>query len=205
MGSWGDLFPFVGLGRALVAREHEVRLAASPAWEDVVTGAGVPFVGVGRWLGFEEMRRHPEILQRVPFGLRHALGRFVFDQIDELTCDLRDAMAGADLVVTHPAHVAAHNVAEHLGGAAAGGDGVPRHDPELEHRAGRHPGGPVAGTGGSGRERPGVAECSGGDRSVVRWTDQPPPPPARPAWDAGGAAGAAPGGRRRSWSWRPLK
>jgi len=115
MGSWGDLFPFVGLGRALAAREHEVRLAASPAWEDVVTGAGVQFVGVGRRLGFEELRRHPEIFQRVPFGLRHALSRLVFDQIDELTSDLRDAMAGADLVVTHPAHVAAHNVAELLG------------------------------------------------------------------------------------------
>jgi rhamnosyltransferase subunit B len=115
MGAWGDLFPFVGLGRALGARGHEVRLAASPAWEDVVTGAGVQFVGVGRRLGFEELRRHPEIFQRVPLGLRHALSRLVFDQIDELTSDLRDAMTGADLVVTHPAHVAAHNVAEHLG------------------------------------------------------------------------------------------
>jgi rhamnosyltransferase subunit B len=115
MGSWGDLFPFVGLGRALVARGHEVRLGASPAWEDVVVGAGVPFVGVGRRFGFEELRRHPEIFRRVPFGLRHALGRLVFDQIDELTGDLCDAMAGADLVVTHPAQVAAHNVAEHLG------------------------------------------------------------------------------------------
>jgi hypothetical protein len=27
MGAWGDLFPFVGLGRALGARGHEVRLA----------------------------------------------------------------------------------------------------------------------------------------------------------------------------------
>jgi UDP:flavonoid glycosyltransferase YjiC (YdhE family) len=115
MGSWGDLFPFVGLGRALVTRGHEVRLAASPASEDVVVGAGVPFAGVGRRFGFEELRRHPELLRRVPFGLRHALGRLVFDQIDELTDDLRDAMAGADLVVTHPAQVAAQNVAEHLG------------------------------------------------------------------------------------------
>jgi UDP:flavonoid glycosyltransferase YjiC (YdhE family) len=115
MGSWGDLFPFVGLGRALVARDHEVRIAASPAWGDVVRGAGVPFVGVGRRLGFEELRGHPEIFQRVPFGLRHALGRLVFDQIDELTSDLRDGMVGVDLVVTHPAQVAAHNVAEHLG------------------------------------------------------------------------------------------
>ncbi len=115
MGSWGDLFPFVGLGRALVARGHEVRLAASPAWGDVVTRAGVPFVGAGRRLGFEELGGHPEIFQRVPLGLRHALGRLVFDQMDELTVDLRAAMAGADLVVTHPAHVAAHNVAEFLG------------------------------------------------------------------------------------------
>jgi rhamnosyltransferase subunit B len=115
MGSWGDLFPFVGLGGALMARGHEVRLAASPAWEDAVAEAGVPFVGVGRRFGFEEFRQHPEIFKRVPFGLRHVLGRFVFDQIDELTSDLRDVMTGADLVVTHPAQVAAHNVAEHLG------------------------------------------------------------------------------------------
>jgi rhamnosyltransferase subunit B len=115
MGAWGDLFPFVGVGRALVARGHEVRLAASPAWEDVVAAAGVPFMGVGRRLGFEEYRRHPEILRPVPFGLRHALNRFVFDQIDELTGDLGQAMNGADLVVTHPAQVAAQNVAEQLG------------------------------------------------------------------------------------------
>jgi hypothetical protein len=53
-----------------------------------VVAAGVPFMGVGRRLGFEEYRRHPEILRPVPFGLRHALNRFVFDQIDELTGDL---------------------------------------------------------------------------------------------------------------------
>jgi rhamnosyltransferase subunit B len=115
MGSWGDLFPFVGLGRALMARGHEVRVVASPAWEDAVAEAEVRFVGVGRRLGFEEFRQHPEIFRRVPFGLRHVLGRFVFDQIDELTSDLHDVMTGADLVVTHPTHVAAHNVAEHVG------------------------------------------------------------------------------------------
>jgi Glycosyltransferase family 28 N-terminal domain len=115
LGSWGDLFPFVGLGGALMARGHEVRLAASPAWENAVAEAGVPFVGVGRRFGFEEFRQHPEIFRRVPFGLRNVLGRFVFDQIDELTSDLHDVMTDADLVVTHPSQVAAHNVAEHLG------------------------------------------------------------------------------------------
>jgi rhamnosyltransferase subunit B len=115
MGSWGDLFPFVGLGQSLIERGHDVRLAASPAWEDIVTEASVPFVGVGRPLGFEELGQHPEILKPGAIGLRHALGRFIFDQVEELTRDLRDAFDGADLVVLHPAEVVAHNVAEALG------------------------------------------------------------------------------------------
>jgi UDP:flavonoid glycosyltransferase YjiC (YdhE family) len=31
MGAWGDLFPFVGVGRALVARGHEGERASSSA------------------------------------------------------------------------------------------------------------------------------------------------------------------------------
>jgi rhamnosyltransferase subunit B len=115
MGSWGDLFPFVGLGQRLMERGHDVCLVASPAWEDIATEASVPFVGVGRRLGFEELGQHPEIFRPGGIGLRHALGRFIFDQIDELSRDLRGALDGADLVVVHPAQVAAQNVAEALG------------------------------------------------------------------------------------------
>jgi rhamnosyltransferase subunit B len=115
MGSWGDLFPFVGLGQRLIKRGHDVRLAASPAWQDIATEASVPFVGVGRPLGFEELGQHPEIFKPGAIGLRHALDRFIFDQVEELTRDLCDAFDGADLVVTHPAEVAAQNVAEALG------------------------------------------------------------------------------------------
>ncbi len=115
MGSWGDLFPFVGLSRKLIERGHDVRLAASPAWEDIVVQASVPFVGVGRRLGFEELGQHPEIFQSGVIGLRHALGRFMFDQIEPLSGDLRGALHGSDLMVSHPAHVAAQNVAEALG------------------------------------------------------------------------------------------
>jgi UDP:flavonoid glycosyltransferase YjiC (YdhE family) len=115
MGSWGDLFPFVGLGQLLIERGHDVRLAASPAWEDIATEASVPFVGVGRRLGFEELGQHPEIFKSGAIGLRYALGRFIFDQVEELSRDLRDALDGADLAVIHPAQVAAHNVAQALG------------------------------------------------------------------------------------------
>lgn len=115
MGSWGDLFPFVGVAVELQRRGHDVRVGASPAWSDIVTEAGVEFVRLGRRIGFEEFSQHPEIFGRMPFGLRAALQRFVFDQIDELTVDLEASVTDADLVVTHPAQIAAHNVAEHLG------------------------------------------------------------------------------------------
>jgi rhamnosyltransferase subunit B len=115
MGSWGDLFPFVGVAVELQRRGHAVRIGASPAWHDIVTEAGIDFVPLGRRVGFEEFAQHPEIFGRMPFGLPAALQHFVFDQIDELTRDLEGSMTGADLLVTHPAHIAAHNVAERLG------------------------------------------------------------------------------------------
>ena len=114
MGSWGDLFPFIGVAAELQRRGHHVRIGASPAWADIVGEAGLTFVPLGREIGFEEFARHPEIFGRMPFGLRAALQHFLFDQIDELTADLKASMKGVDLVVSHPAHIAAHNVAEHL-------------------------------------------------------------------------------------------
>lgn len=114
LGTWGDLFPFVGLGLDLQRRGHEVRIAASPAWSSVVPGE-LTFVGLGRPVGFDDFGEHPEMFRRIPLGLRAAMQHFVFDQMDELTRDVRIALDDADLVIAHPAHVVAHSVAEHLG------------------------------------------------------------------------------------------
>ncbi len=114
LGSWGDLFPFIGIAEELRARGHATTIAASPAWRDAVNDTDVAFLPIGEEIGFDTFKSNPEVFRRMPFGLRAALDRFVFAQSDELTADLRTAMEHADVVVAHPAHVVAQNLAEAL-------------------------------------------------------------------------------------------
>lgn len=115
LGSWGDLFPFLGVAEELRSRGHSVTVASSPAWQTTVDGTDIAYLPIGQEIGFKEFEANPEIFGRMPFGLRAALDRFVFAQADRLTADLRPAMEQADVVVTHPAHVIAQNLAELLG------------------------------------------------------------------------------------------
>ncbi len=115
LGSWGDLFPYLGIAAELQARGHAATVAASPAWGSVVEDAEIAFLPIGKVIGFDEFESNPQIFRPMPFGLRAALDSFVFAQADQLTADLRPAMEQADVVVVHPAHVVAQNLAEALG------------------------------------------------------------------------------------------
>lgn len=119
MGTWGDLFPMIGVGIELAGRGHAVRVAAPPVWREAVEAAGPDFTPLGATQTFAEFVEHPEVLAPIPWGLRKAMRWFLFDQIDLLTAQLTAAVSGADLVVTHPAHIAAHDVAD---GARASAD-----------------------------------------------------------------------------------
>jgi rhamnosyltransferase subunit B len=126
IGSWGDLFPVIGVGLEMQDRGHTVEVAASPAWHDVVENAGLTFVPAGRRIGFDDFARNPEIFGPMPFALRTVLHRFLFDQIDELAADLEGPIERSDIVVSHPAHIAALNVAERLRAPSAGSRTVSR-------------------------------------------------------------------------------
>jgi rhamnosyltransferase subunit B len=115
MGTWGDLFPMIGVGVELAGPGHRVRIAAPPVWSNVVESAGLDFMPLGSTESFAEFVDHPEVLAPIPWGLRKAMRWFLFDQIDLLTDQLTAAVPDADLVVTHPAHVVAHDVAEQFG------------------------------------------------------------------------------------------
>ena len=66
LGSFGDVHPFLGIGRALAARGHAVDLLANPLYEDAVQGAGLTFTPIGSREIFETAIDDPRM-----WTLRH--------------------------------------------------------------------------------------------------------------------------------------
>lgn len=118
MGSWGDIFPVIGLAKALTAAGHDARVAASPAYDELVSGEGLAFVGIGPKLGFADYAADPKILsgrQGGFAGFAHLFRRFIFPVLDRYVDDLVASIGDADLLLAHPALVAAPVAAEHVG------------------------------------------------------------------------------------------
>lgn len=118
LGSWGDFFPLIALGKRLASHGHEVRFAATGAFETLVTDEGLGFTPIGVPLGLEEYAAHPEIFDAAQNGLagiRNLMRIFILPHLPRVFRDLCDAVAGADLLVAHPAQLAAPMVAEARG------------------------------------------------------------------------------------------
>jgi rhamnosyltransferase subunit B len=60
-GSAGDVFPFIWLGRQLMARGHRVRMITACLFEEQARKAGLEFISLGEKDGFEAMIRDPRI------------------------------------------------------------------------------------------------------------------------------------------------
>lgn len=117
-GSWGDLFPLLGLGHELRARGHTPVYAITPAGEDLVVGEGFEFAPVGPRFGFEEYRDHLAILDRRLRGVASLftiMRRIAMPHLDGAIDDLAKAINGADLVLTHPVQLAGPIAAEAAG------------------------------------------------------------------------------------------
>lgn len=84
MGSAGDVHPFIGVGKALQARGHEVFIITSGFFEDLVKRAGLGFRPVGTAADFEAVQADPDIWHPkkafaalVRLGLNHSYGPIV--------------------------------------------------------------------------------------------------------------------------------
>ncbi|MBN8417542.1 MAG: glycosyltransferase family 1 protein [Verrucomicrobia bacterium] len=60
-GSAGDVFPFIWLGRQLMARGHRVRMITACLFEEQARKAGIEFISLGERDEFEAMIRDPRI------------------------------------------------------------------------------------------------------------------------------------------------
>lgn len=55
LGSYGDVYPFVGLGTALHQRGHQVAIITNPHFQSVVESAGLDFLAIGTLADYEQL------------------------------------------------------------------------------------------------------------------------------------------------------
>lgn len=61
LGSYGDVYPIVGLGNALRQRGHKVSIVTNPHFQSVVESVGVNFIPLGTIDDYMEMAIYPNI------------------------------------------------------------------------------------------------------------------------------------------------
>lgn len=88
VGSAGDVFPFIWLGRQLCARGHRVTMMTAGLFEEAARRAGLEFVGFGTRAEFEAIQRDARIWK--PYRAT----QFVFDYAGRNAARGRDAIRG---------------------------------------------------------------------------------------------------------------
>ncbi len=113
-GSFGDVFPSLGLALGLKGRGHDVAIATLEPYRELIEAQGVGFRPLRPEVAPDDYallarvmdaRRGPEVIFR----------DLILPSIRQQYDDIRAAAEGADLLVTHPATPAAPIVAEKLG------------------------------------------------------------------------------------------
>lgn len=113
-GSYGDVFPAIGLARALQARGHVPVIATSEGYRAAVEAAGVELAPVGP----EVDPTDTELIARVMHpakGSEIIVRELLLPRLRETYEQLEAACAGADSLVSHPITFAAPLLAERRG------------------------------------------------------------------------------------------
>lgn len=112
LGSYGDVYPMVGLGEALQRRGHEVRLIANPHFESVVRGAGLELVPISSAEEYEEFTACQELWSPKE-GLRLIFKRGAMAVLDELYAILGELhRPGQTVIAAHGLDLASRVFAE---------------------------------------------------------------------------------------------
>lgn len=111
-GSYGDVYPYIGLALGLAERGHRPVIATSAFFRRAVEGAGVEFQPVRPDVALDDadMLRQAADAKR---GMEFIVTRLLLPHLRDTYADLRETLRGADLVVTHNLAFAAALLAEH--------------------------------------------------------------------------------------------
>ena len=113
-GSYGDVYPYVGLAKALKERGHQTLIAAPDYYRRTIEQEQIEFAPVG--LDIDPADR--EVMARVMHpvkGTEAVVRDLVMPALRQTYDELRQAAVGADLLVSHPLTLAAPLVAETQG------------------------------------------------------------------------------------------
>lgn len=112
-GSYGDVYPFLGVALALRDRGHEPVLALPPAYRDVVTREGLAFRPIRPDVDVHDRAFAARIMDPAR-GADVTFGQVLIPSLAETVSDLREAVRDAHLLVTHPASLAGPIVAAEM-------------------------------------------------------------------------------------------
>jgi UDP:flavonoid glycosyltransferase YjiC (YdhE family) len=110
-GSFGDVYPYIGLGRALAARGHRVTLALPAYYRGVVEQEGLTCHPMAPDVDPDDRAAIARAMDPVR-GPEEIVRHWVLPALRESHADLLAATGGADLLVTHPVTFAGPIVAE---------------------------------------------------------------------------------------------
>ncbi len=113
-GSYGDLYPYIGLGQALSRRGHRVVLAVPAFYRDIVERAGLEICPAGPGVDVNDRATIARIMDPVQ-GPSTVVRELIMPALAQTVRELEPAVRAADVVVSHPITFAAPPLAEKHG------------------------------------------------------------------------------------------
>jgi rhamnosyltransferase subunit B len=104
-GSFGDIHPYMAIAIELQRRGHAPVVATMEIYREKIEGAGLEFAPVRPDIP-QPSEQDPELIRKImepKTGPRFLTEEVVFPAVRESYADLANAVAGADLLITHPA------------------------------------------------------------------------------------------------------
>lgn len=110
-GSFGDIYPYVGLGLALAGRGHRVLLAVPRYYQELVEREGLECHPVGPEIDPNDRATIARVMDPIK-GSEVILRELLMPVIRPTYANLEEAARGADLLVSHPIAFAAPVLAQ---------------------------------------------------------------------------------------------